>query len=151
MPPDQVLTSYNTLIKSLDVPTAEEVHEYRSWVAAHRPIVEAETQFLQHDDDLLALRQRNTRTSTLAAGTDPTKHHSLMRRDLAYGDPAKRLLLSVLVGAVLLPLLVFGVVPSLAARLIIVLIIAGSSLAILAQSQPAWALLEPRCEIATAA
>ncbi|KAI9852124.1 MAG: hypothetical protein M1838_001748 [Thelocarpon superellum] len=136
---NQALSSYATLLKTLDPPNSQDIEAYRGWMATHNPIAEAEAQFLRHDSDLLALTSISSSPS-LVSSDKPT----------GYGDPAKRLLLMVAVGAVLLPVLTFGIVPSLPARIIIVLIIAGASLAILAQSHRCWPLLEPRCELGTA-
>ena len=136
--PDQALASYNTLINSLQPAEKNDIVAYRAWMAEHAPIAEPETHFLRRDGDLLAIKR---------VQTPPSKAHgAVSAREVGYGTPALRLLMSVLAGAVVLPVLTFGLVPGLLARLVIVLIIAGASVTILALSSRAWGASWPLLE-----
>ncbi|KAI9813688.1 MAG: hypothetical protein M1832_006116 [Thelocarpon impressellum] len=138
---DQALSSYSTLIKSLEPADKHDVDAYRAWMAEHAPIAEPETHFLRRDADLLCVKQ----TRSVGVSGLSCTHLSRLGSE-SYGTPALRLLLSVLAGAVILPILTFGLVPGLLARLVIVMIIAGASVAILALSSRAsgvsWPMLE---------
>ena len=103
----------------------------------HAPIVDGEARFLHCDADLVSVSRRQT--SLGASHASPFD-----------GTPASRLILSVITAAALLPILSFGLVPGLLPRLVIVLIIAGASVSVLAQSRPTWPMLEGRLELGLA-
>lgn len=62
---DRALSAYSDMSRSLDYPDEEDIARYREWMAANRPVHQAEASFLRNSKDLVALPQR-------ATGTVPT-------------------------------------------------------------------------------
>jgi len=82
-------------------PTKEQILGYQQWLSAHTPIHECETQFLQHEQDLLLLK----------------RHSYSMAPGLEYSSSMCWTI------ALLSPLMLSAIVPSLTGRLCIVVIL----------------------------
>ncbi|KAI9750089.1 MAG: hypothetical protein M4579_006605 [Chaenotheca gracillima] len=114
---NQALCSYGKLVRNLDPACQEDIERYRAWMKQHRPIVESETGFLENESDLLSV---GSRASTRAQGD--------VCASIDGGSTAQHFT-SILAAAVLLPVLTFVVVPGFLARVFIILLVAGSALA----------------------
>lgn len=109
-PADRALTSYSNLVKSLDPASQTDITTYRSWIAAHTPIDERESAFLEKDSDLLGLSPQLSTKKGSRTGT-------------ALETPI------VLVAfALLSTIVVFKVVPQILGRLVISAMVGVASL-----------------------
>ncbi|KAF2028769.1 hypothetical protein EK21DRAFT_69219 [Setomelanomma holmii] len=104
---NQALTSFNSLLKSLDPAGAEDIQAYRAWMEKRAAIDYAETRFLERKNDLVAVSRRPS-VSTMRG-----QHQS----------PALWLPLGLV-----LPLLAFAIVPSLLGRIVVIALITAAEL-----------------------
>jgi len=99
---NRAMNAYTSMIKDAAPADPEEVQAYQEWMTKHVPVHEIETRFLQRGQDLIVPGKAQT-------GIDrPTKHATL-----AY-----------LPVALMLPLLLYSIIPSLAGRLAVTALIA---------------------------
>ena len=118
---NRAMSSYSTMAKSASSPDAEQVDGYQQWMAKHAPVHEAEAHFLQSGNDLMVPGK------TESAGDRPTKHAAL-----AY-----------LPVALMLPLLLFSIIPTLAGRLAVTALIAAAAFLVAATTR-IWHVLPVR-------
>jgi hypothetical protein len=97
---DSALTSFNTMVKTLDPANTEDVQAYRSWMEKRTPIDHSETRFLEHQHDLLTVSEGGS-ASTVGGATP--------RQSGAIWLPL----------VLVLPLMAFAIVPGLLGRLVI--------------------------------
>lgn len=107
---NRAMSSYASMAK--DAAPAEDivVDAYRSWVGKHRPVHEVETRFLQRAEDLVMPGK----------GVD---------------RPAKNVALAYLPVALMLPLLLFSLIPTLGGRLLVTVLIAGGAFLVAATTR----------------
>ncbi|KAF2769525.1 hypothetical protein EJ03DRAFT_351260 [Teratosphaeria nubilosa] len=101
---NKALAGYAAMLKDATPAAPNQVHEYRSWMDKHTPIHEYETRFLHHASDLVRPGQ-----SENPRPVPPTANHAV----LAY-----------LPAALMLPLLLFSIIPSFTGRLAVTSLIA---------------------------
>lgn len=110
---NRAMSGYATMAKSSSSPEAEQVQAYQKWMAKHAPVHEVEARFLQRDGDLVAPGETDR-------GVDrPTKHAAL-----AY-----------LPVALMLPLLLFSIIPTLAGRLAVTALMAVGTFTVAATTR----------------
>lgn len=100
---NRAMSAYTSMVKDTSPADAKEIAEYQTWMAKHTPVAEMEARFLQHGKDLIAPCQICPSHERRA-----TKHAAL-----AY-----------LPVALMLPLLLFSIIPTIAGRLIVTALIA---------------------------
>ncbi|KAH0536335.1 hypothetical protein FGG08_006789 [Glutinoglossum americanum] len=122
---NQALTSYSKLIKTLSPATKEDVKRYKSWLARHTPIAEPEARFVYEEADLLAL-SRNKPSVKPPPPAPPTTRWTFLLGD-GY--------MLVLAGAILLPILGFGVIPGYLGRLAFVGMVAVAAVTLLGETK----------------
>ncbi|KAF2876781.1 hypothetical protein BDV95DRAFT_561553 [Massariosphaeria phaeospora] len=112
---NQGLTSFTGMLKNLDPAGTEDIQAYRSWIEARAPIDPAEMEFLERKNDLLAVSRGRA-----AGNADGAAHaHS----------PAIWLPLMLV-----LPLMVFAIVPSVLGRLFITVLIGAAEVKLVVTS-----------------
>ena len=99
--PDSALTSFNTMVQQLDPANTQEIEAYRSWLDKRAAIDHAETRFLDHGKDLLTVSERR-RSADAVGGV-------VSRPSGAIWLPP----------VLVLPLMVFAIVPGFLGRLVI--------------------------------
>ncbi|KAJ4303745.1 hypothetical protein N0V90_002646 [Kalmusia sp. IMI 367209] len=97
---NSALTSFHDVVKSSDPANTEDVQAYRAWIEKRTPIDHNETRFLEHRTDLLTMSER--KPASIVGGAAPRQSGAIW-------------LPLVLV----LPLMVFAMVPGLLGRLVI--------------------------------
>jgi len=118
---NRAMSSYSTMAKSAGSPDAEQVEGYQQWMAKHAPVHEVEARFLQSGKDLMV----------------PGKTESAVDR------PTKHAALAYLPVALMLPLLLFSIIPTLAGRLAVTALIAAGAF-IVAATTRIWHVLPAR-------
>lgn len=121
---DSAFTSFNTMSKEMDAAQPKDIQAYRAWLEERKPIDYAETRFLQHSSDLLAVSRRSANT-----GGGASSHQS-----------AAIFLPLILV----LPLMAFAIVPGLLGRLFILVVIEGGIIKIVMSTKELLELMTPR-------
>jgi hypothetical protein len=116
---DQAMASFNTMLKTLDPASTEDIQAYRAWLETHAPIEAAEARFLERKHDLLAVPRRKSSASNVGVGG--VRPH----QTAAIGLP----LIAVL------PLMAFAIVPSLLGRLFIVVLIGTAEVMVVTSSE----------------
>lgn len=112
---DTALTSFNTMVKTLDPANAEDIQAYRSWMEKRTPIDHTETRFLEHNSDLLAVSEGAS--ACAVGGVTPRQSGAIW-------------LPLVLV----LPLMIFAIVPGLLGRLAILSLTGAATMNLIASS-----------------
>jgi hypothetical protein len=93
---DEAMTAYNDMCRNAQPAEKEHVQEYQRWMSKHAPIHDIESRFLQRQDDLV-----------MPGKNEPSKTvESPMKSALTY-----------LPVALVLPLLLFSLIPTFAGRL----------------------------------
>lgn len=107
---NRALSSFAQLAKDSSPVEAEQLATYRDWMAEKSPIHDMEAKFLQKEQDLV--QPGATRSS------QPTQ-------DFAVSHPSSKntAVLSCLPVALMLPLLLYSIIPTLAGRLVVTLLI----------------------------
>jgi hypothetical protein len=131
---DQALSSFNST-RSLTAPHPEDVDAYRSYLHSANPIIEAETHFLDPEDDLVSiysdhlppsttsystsnpLTSSTCSLSTSAVESKPASTHSEVRVENPYHAPIIKALAASLAVSVLVPILTFFVIPGFIGRI----------------------------------
>ena len=88
------------MVQTLDPANSYDVQAYRSWLEKRTPIDQAETRFLEHKNDLLAVSERKS-TSKFSGVA--------LRQSGAIWLPL----------VLVLPLMIFAIVPGLLGRLVV--------------------------------
>lgn len=104
---NELVTNPAAVSQVCTIPTKEQILGYRQWLSAHTPIHESETQFLQQEQDLMLLKRQSYRLAP------STEYSSSMCWTIA----------------VLSPLMLSAIVPSLTGRLCIAAIICVAAIA----------------------
>lgn len=117
---NRAMASYASMAK--DAAPAEDgsIAAYREWVEKHKPIHEVETRFLQRGDDLV-----------------------MPRAPSIAGSGQNVALMVYLPIALMLPLLLFSIIPTLGGRLLVTVLIAGGAFLVAATTR-VRALMEAR-------
>lgn len=122
---NSALTSFNTMVKSLDAAKTDHVQAYRSWMEKRRPIDSRETRFLEHDNDLLRVAERRSASAVGGAGL---------------GQSGATWLPLVLV----LPLMMFAIVPGLVGRLVMVGLTGAATMQLMVSCKEVRETMAPR-------
>ena len=69
--PDQALSSYSSLIKSLSPSSHSDIKAYQKWLTKHTPLAEPEASFIQHRKDLITVSAQAQPTSPLILEYSP--------------------------------------------------------------------------------
>ncbi|KAF2807965.1 uncharacterized protein BDZ99DRAFT_70007 [Mytilinidion resinicola] len=117
---NQALSSYSTMMKELDPASADDIQAYHSWMERHAPVDKAESRFLEHRNDLLAIARRRRSSAGVVGGAGPVESAAL-------GLPLMLVLL-------ILPLMAFAVIPGLLGRLFIIVLIGLGQAAVVTQT-----------------
>ncbi|KAK5117148.1 hypothetical protein LTR85_008916 [Meristemomyces frigidus] len=99
---NRAMTSYATMAKSAGSPEVDQVQAYQQWMCKHAPVHEIEARFLHRGDDLMV-------PGKAESAVEPQPKHAA----LAY-----------LPVTLMLPLLLFSIIPTLAGRLAVTALIA---------------------------
>jgi hypothetical protein len=118
-----------------------DVHEYRGYLATHRPIVDIETQFLDANEDLICLgdifdggydedaaptpmpRRGSMFSEQRPQEDDPQDYFSTTNdKDSTLDDPYLPINLALAI-AVVVPTLIFSMVPGYLGRMVVVLLV----------------------------
>jgi hypothetical protein len=113
------------MVKKVDTAETEDIQAYRTWVEKRTPIDYAETRFLNHSTDLLAVSRRKS-TSTVD------------------GVPSPQALAPLLPFILILPLAVFSMVPGLLGRLFLLVVISGGIIKVTMSMKELRELMTPR-------
>lgn len=101
---NKAMSAYAAMANESAPADREQVDRYKEWMSKHAPIHEIETRFLQREDDLVSPGK-----GSVSVKTDGAPKHAA----LAY-----------LPLALMLPLLLYSVIPSLAGRLVVTSLVA---------------------------
>ncbi|KAH7080673.1 hypothetical protein FB567DRAFT_110276 [Paraphoma chrysanthemicola] len=104
---NQALTSFNSLLKSLDPASAEDIQAYRVWLEKRAPIDYPETRFLERKNDLLAVSRRPSVSTARGPSESPFVWLPL---------------------GLVIPLVAFAIVPSLLGRIVVIALITAAEL-----------------------
>lgn len=96
---NRAMTAYTSLTKTSVSASDDQVASYREWMSKYAPVHEVETRFLLQQEDLVAPGRAQV------AVEPSTRHHPLLV-------------------ALMLPLLLFSIVPTLAGRLLVTVLVA---------------------------
>ncbi|KAF2687807.1 hypothetical protein K458DRAFT_170556 [Lentithecium fluviatile CBS 122367] len=121
---NSALTSFNNLVNNVDTADKEDIQAYRTWIEKRTPIDYAETRFLEHGTDLLAVSQR--RSASIG------------------GVPAHQSAAIFLPLILVLPLMAFAIVPGLLGRLFVLVAIGGGIVKVIMSTQELMELMTPR-------
>ncbi|OCL02787.1 hypothetical protein AOQ84DRAFT_304009 [Glonium stellatum] len=113
---NQALSSYSTVVKSLDPANSEDLQVYRTWMEKHAPVEKFESQFLDHKNDLFSITRSKLVSSS--SGVGPIQSTALG--------------LSLIL---LLPLLAFAMIPGLLGRLFIIILIGSTEATVVASTE----------------
>ena len=102
---NKAMSAYSTMAQRATSAEDEHVTAYQQWMSKHTPIHDVEARFLQKVKDLVV------------PGTPPTASTSV-------DQPTKHAALAYLPVALMLPLLLFSIIPTLGGRLIVTALIA---------------------------
>jgi hypothetical protein len=122
---DSALTSYNTMVKTLDPANTEDVQAYRSWMEKRTPIDHTETRFLEHKHDLLTVSE---------GGSASTVGGVLPRQSGAIWLPL----------VLVLPLMAFAIVPGLLGRLVILSLTGAAMMKLIASTKELMDMMTAR-------
>ena len=120
------MSSYNSMLKSLEPASSEDVEAYRAWLEKHEPIEARETRFIERNCDLVEVRRR--RSASVSGGGS--------------AGPYQRAAVGLPLMAVL-PVVAVAMVPSLLGRLLMVVVI-GTAEAMLVTSTELVELMTQR-------
>ncbi|ETS75274.1 hypothetical protein PFICI_12218 [Pestalotiopsis fici W106-1] len=149
------LEQYNRILASFqatecfETPTMADVHEYRGYLATHRPIVEIESQFLDAGEDLICLgdtfdsgydedaaptptpRRGSISFEQRSLDDDPQQYFPTVNdKDSALDDPSVPINLALAI-AVVVPTLIFSLIPGLLGRMVVVALVGTGVVGIL--------------------
>ncbi|KAH6682721.1 hypothetical protein B0J14DRAFT_612820 [Halenospora varia] len=156
---NQALSSFN-LTRSLSAPGAQDIDSYRSYLQSAHPIAEAETHFLDPDDDLVSIYSDQAPPSTSSYLTsnqssissftpsttpsqaktmdpEPTSASVVVDRKVETETKVQAILPTVacaLAVSILLPILTFFLIPGFVGRITVTVLVAAGVLAGTVQS-----------------
>jgi len=108
-----------------------EVEAYTTYLREKRPVVESETAFLAHADDLVALGP----AAPSSADPSPPPHlDTSTGRQVGRRDQSMQTLVLAVAASILVPILTFSVIPNFAGRMAVALLVAVGVLGIVAQA-----------------
>ncbi|KAF1973290.1 hypothetical protein BU23DRAFT_134352 [Bimuria novae-zelandiae CBS 107.79] len=122
---NSALTSFNTMVKNLDPANTEEIQAYHSWMEKHAPIDHMESRFLEHKNDLLTVSEG--RSATTLGGVAPRQSGAIW-------------LPLVLV----LPLMMFAIVPGMLGRLVTLSITGAATAKLISSTEELMEMMAPR-------
>ncbi|KAK4556020.1 hypothetical protein LTR86_006716 [Recurvomyces mirabilis] len=122
---NRAMTAYTNLTKTSSQAEKEQVEAYTTWLKTHNPVHDSETRFLSHTVDLIAPSTPLPQSSTSAISLTPGA--------LAAYIPI----------ALMLPLLLFALIPSLAGRLAVTALTAAGAFLVVGRTR-IRGLLPPR-------
>ncbi|KAI9771428.1 MAG: hypothetical protein M1840_002048 [Geoglossum simile] len=134
---NQALISYTTLLKTHPPATKEDIKRYKSFMSKNSPLSEPESRFLYEEADLLVVthpnnHHHNHNPNRPSAPQKPTQIPNVTRwTSFLLGDGY----MVVLAGAILLPILAFGVITEYLGRLAFVAMVAVAAVALLGESK----------------
>jgi hypothetical protein len=126
---DTAMSSFNTMLKSLDPASADDIEAYRAWLEKHAPIEAAEARFLERKNDLLAVSRPRAASAEAGASASASAAGSV-----GGVGPHQRAAIGLPLIAVL-PLMAFAIVPSLLGRLFIVTLIGTAEVMVVTSSE----------------
>lgn len=104
---NNALAAYSKVLQTLPKASERDIKNYRTWMKEKAPVAAAETRFLDHNDDLVALLSR--------PGSSTTPVYSAI---------------VIASASILMPLLAFSMISEFTGRLIVVTIVGGAAAAI---------------------
>lgn len=113
---NRAMTAYTGAAKSGSRALSGDISAYRQWMEKHSPVHAAESSFLQREDDLV-----------MPGKSEPPP----VVKDM----PTKHAALAYLPVALMLPLLLFSIIPTLAGRLAVTFLIAAGAFIVAATTQ----------------
>lgn len=148
---DRVLSSFKTT-ENFDTPTMADVHDYRGYLATHPLVAEPETRFLDFSEDLICtgatsevgIFAEETATTPMprrmSIPSNPTLHEGVadygyFNRQVPDDIPAESTIpiKLIMVIAIVLPTLTFGVIPGYRGRMAVVVLVGLGMLGALLQ------------------
>jgi hypothetical protein len=147
---DQALSSFNST-RSLTAPQPKDVDAYRSYLQSANPIIEAETHFLDPEDDLVSIYSDHLPLSTTSyQSSNPSSSSSCSmsasavssktrvtpsttKRETPHSAPVIQALAASLAVSVLVPILTFFVIPGFIGRITATALVVGGVLFALMQ------------------
>jgi hypothetical protein len=124
------LTSFNSLSSSFPAADEESISRYRHYLEEEKPVVDSETKFLDHDDDLVSVCGSTTTTDHPTTRNAPSTLSCLAVERI----PTLPSLAMAIAAAVLIPILTFSVIPGFLGRMTVVLLVALGVLGAMVQS-----------------
>lgn len=109
---NRAMSAYTAMARDVAPAANGQVDIYRKWVTKHRPIHEMETRYLDRHSDLM-----------------------LPAQGVEHERPGKHVALAYLPVALMLPLLLFSLIPSLGGRLLVTVLIAGGAFLVAATTR----------------
>lgn len=128
---DQALSSFSTMIKTLDPAQVEDIQQYKTWIEKHALIEQNETQFLERKNDLLALSRRRSARDVGGVG---------LTQSAAIGLPVILVLL----------LMAFAMIPGLLGRLFVIVLIGTAAATVVTSTEQLMGLMTVKEWIACA-
>lgn len=128
---DTALSSFNNMVKGMEAAEVEDVQAYQAWMEKHRPVDGVETQFLQHQRDLVAVSRKRAAAAAAEAR-------------LASGGTVRQSAAIWLPLVVVSPLMAFAIVPGLAGRLVVLGMIGAAMVHLLTTTQETRELMTGR-------
>ncbi|KAK4548789.1 hypothetical protein LTR36_008562 [Oleoguttula mirabilis] len=110
---NRAMSSYATMAKSTGSPEVDQVQAYQQWMCKHAPVHEVEARFLQRSEDLM-----------VPCVAEPPIERQTKHAAMAY-----------LPIALMLPLLLFSIIPTLAGRLAVTALIAVAAFIVAATTR----------------
>ncbi|KAE8445541.1 hypothetical protein EG329_013305 [Mollisiaceae sp. DMI_Dod_QoI] len=155
---NQALTSFNST-QSLAPPSIDDIDQYREYLEMEQPIHEAETHFLDPEDDLVSLssqplhkspyrrhhRDSDSPSSEVSSSDLSSRQSASLKRDILANEPLNQAkgniqsifpaLAAAIATSILLPVLTFTVIPGFMGRLIVTALVALFLITALVQVQ----------------
>ncbi|SMR56288.1 unnamed protein product [Zymoseptoria tritici ST99CH_3D1] len=118
----RAMTSFVGMEKESSPAGAEQVGKYRAWLEERRPIHEVESKFLEFEGDLFHIK--TSRQPALKAA----QAEQAEQIEISSPSPSMNaVVVSCLPLALMLPILLFSIIPTFAGRLTVTLLIAGAA------------------------
>ncbi len=102
------------MIRKFEPAQTDDIHAYKAWLAERVPIEEAETRFLKHESDLLAVNPAGSGFSTAQINQISSLCFPLL---------------------LLAPMMVFSVTPAYAGRLFVILVIGMAQVTVVSSTR----------------
>jgi len=118
---NRAMSAYASMATDSRPAGEERLHAYQQWMAKHTPVHEAEAIFLQKKTDLIALGEVTKPPRSEEAEMKPARHAA----PVAYYIPL----------ALMLPLLLFSIIPTLGGRLLVTALIGAGAFMVAATTR----------------